>query len=155
MSLNQLHRKDSVQDDGVDPAPANCELLPVGESLQIYNEHAFQYFLAHEQKRSQRARARFLLLLVASDDGNELGAAAPGLFTALAGVLRDTDFVGWYRDRRTIGAVLTQRGDLSAAAIEDVIERVGQRVRDIIRPDVAGVVRIDVSVQPNGDGERG
>jgi hypothetical protein len=101
---------------------------------QAYNEEAFWYFLAIERKRSERSHHPFLLVLV---DLKELPGAdvridqtvAPKLFSGLWLCLRETDFIGWYRQERVAGAVVAevQRG------LQGEVSRVlGQRVSGIL-----------------------
>ena len=92
------------------------ERRPYGVALecrlgQAYNEEAFRYFLEIERKRAARARRPVLLLLL---DLKEQPAAhmdpilAGKLFSGLWLCLRETDVIGWYREDRVAGAVLTQ-----------------------------------------------
>jgi hypothetical protein len=95
---------------------------------QAYNEEAFRYFLEIERKRSEASGRPFLLLLVdlVSQSGFD---AAPGIdhttadrvLSALALSLRETDFVGWYREGRAIGAVLSQHSETTGAGLSDVV----------------------------------
>ncbi len=118
----------------------------VTPTVEAYNETAFRYFLQVEEKRFLRSNRRFLLLLL--DLNDEAGAAevidpslSKKLFTALRPCVRETDFVGWYRQGRVIGVVCTQLDDSLGATVLNVvagrfqkamgdvlIERVGSRV---------------------------
>lgn len=109
-----------------------CALAVDGGPSQAYNEEAFRYLLDVERKRSERSRRRFLLLLV--DLKNQSGidasidaALASRLFAALSPCLRETDFIGWYREGRAIGAVLTQLTETPGTDISQVVsDRVNQ-----------------------------
>jgi len=102
----------------------------------VYNEEAFRYFLQLERKRCNRSQRRFLLRLV--DLKQEMGLSArfdaamdERLFSALCPCLRETDFIGWYRQRRVASAVLTQLEDkpgthVSRLVVERVREALGQ-----------------------------
>jgi hypothetical protein len=99
-----------------------------------YNEETFQYFLDVEQKRSERSSRPFLLLLAHLNDQPEVSArmapdVAAKLFFGLRLCLRDTDFMGWYRQERVVGAVLTQR---SEPAMEDGFWRLRARVTEAL-----------------------
>ncbi|PYR23851.1 MAG: hypothetical protein DMF98_17590 [Acidobacteria bacterium] len=101
-----------------------------GRRSQAYDEEAFRYFLAIERKRSERSGRPFLLLLVDLKEQPGVGArihpaVAGKLFSGLWLQLRDSDFVGWYREERVAGAVLTELGDGPRA---DVSHAFGQRV---------------------------
>jgi hypothetical protein len=83
-----------------------------------------------EQKRAERSSRPFLLLLAQLGDQPDVNArmapdTAARLFAGLRLCLRDTDFVGWYRQERVVGAVLTQRPD---PAMADGVSRLRERV---------------------------
>ena len=121
-----------------------------GRRSQAYDEEAFRYFLAIERKRSER----FVLLLVDLKEQPGVGAridpaVARKLFSGLWLHLRDSDFVGWYREERVAGAVLTELGD---APFREVPRLVGQRVRGVLREslpsDVARRLQVHVYRHP-------
>ena len=103
-----------------------------GRLGQAYNEEAFRYFLASERKRSERSGCSFLLLLVDLKEQEGLSAridsvVASNLFSNLWLCLRETDLVGWYREERVAGAVLTEIGDGRQTEVSPLI---GQRVTE-------------------------
>jgi hypothetical protein len=119
---------------GEDLTQCSCRLAGT-ENGQAYNEEAFRYFLEIERKRSEVSRRPFLLLLVDLKKGRGAGSrmssqVADRLFSQLALCLRDTDFVGWYRDGRVAGAVLTQRQDMAEARVS---KKVANRVKEALR----------------------
>ena len=77
----------------------------------VYNEEAFHYLLSVEYKRFARSQRPFVLALI------EETAVAPEVFAALAHALRETDVIGWYRDGRVVGALLTHLGDPPVAEV--------------------------------------
>jgi len=110
-------------------------LLPlraVEKGVSIYDEQAFGYLLALEQKRSARSAGSFHLLLVSPRDEQPGGAgfapaAAARIVSALSASVRDSDFIGWYREPGTIAAVLTHdprraRPDLSQGVFDRVVD---------------------------------
>jgi len=117
---------------------------------QAYDEDAFLYFLAIERKRSERSGSPFLLLLV--DLKEEAGVSvriapfvASRIFSRLWLCLRESDFVGWYREERVAGAVLTHlaAGPLTEVC-EDVCQRVSTALRENLSPDVARRLQVHV-----------
>jgi hypothetical protein len=91
----------------------------------------FGYFLAIERKRSEVSSRPFLLLLVDLKPDSGAGwqidpHVASELLAMLSRRLRETDFVGWYREDQVIGAVLTQRAEMICT---DVSLRIGQRFK--------------------------
>lgn len=89
-----------------------CGVAVKSRRAHAYNEEAFRYFFALERQRARRTGRPFLLLLV--DLKEHPGARAhleprlvPKLFWGLSRCLRETDIMGWYRERRVAGALLT------------------------------------------------
>ncbi len=120
---------------------------------RAYNQAAFQYFLALEQKRSERAGRVFALLLVDKQAGGATvgfeADAASRLFVALRRSLRDTDLLGWYQEGLVVGAVLTHQAECTATGIERLIEdRLGRTIRESLQRE--GGPRIQVRMfQPS------
>jgi len=116
---------------------ADPDMCPSGVALEdrlghAYNEQAFRYLLAIEQKRSERSGCPFLLLLVDLKEKSGIGVridpmVASKLFSALGLCLRETDVVGWYREERVAGAVLIELGERRPTEVSRLI---GQRVKD-------------------------
>ena len=117
---------------------------------QNYNEEAFRYFLALERKRSERSRRSFLLLLVNMKKQPGMSdrippAVAARIFSGLGLSVREVDFIGWFREERVAGAVLTQgahapEGEASAGIGQRVIETLSESVPS----DVAGRLHVRV-----------
>ncbi len=100
-----------------------------------YDEASFLYFMTVERARAERSNRplRVLLTTVENEPGKPgpMGRAmAARLFAGLRRCLRETDIIGWYRQDRVAGVVLSERADASAGAISGRIE---QRVGDVLR----------------------
>jgi hypothetical protein len=136
----------------------SCGLVRDGGPGQAYNEEAFRYFLKVEHKRSEISGRPFLLLLVELEQlrtKNRIQPALAGkLFSALWLCLRETDFIGWYRDERVAGAVLTQRADIAGTDMSrQVRERVIRVMSEQLPKAVAGRLQVRVyqlSPRPEG-----
>lgn len=120
-----------------------------GRLGQAYNEQAFRYFLQIERGRAARARRPVLLLLLELKKSEEPAlidpALAAKLFDALWSCLRETDVIGWYREDRVAGAVLTHVQGESGPEVLDVIRRrVGQTLCASLSTDVARQFRVRV-----------
>jgi hypothetical protein len=120
-----------------------------GRVGQAYSEETFRYFLRIEQKRLERSRSPFLLLLVSAKTEGRAeepfsAAVSSRLFSALDITVRDTDFTGWYRQGFVAGAVLTQ---LDATGT-DIHRLIVERVRRAIAADLPPAVceRLDVRI---------
>jgi hypothetical protein len=109
-----------------------CGLAKDGR-VDAYNEEAFRYLLRLERRRSERSRRPFLLILVDLQNEPEGDYTPPPgpdrLFASLCRALRESDVVGWYREERIAGAVLTGQGDPSWI---DVAARITGRVTDAL-----------------------
>jgi len=106
----------------------------------ICHEEAFRYLLQAESNRSKRSGHGYHILLVYRTDVHGAVArmdsdVASGVLDALARSLRETDYIGWYREDCIAGGVLTVVGQDS---IGDVHERVQQRLKEILQANVDG-----------------
>jgi hypothetical protein len=121
----------------------SCGVALEGRLGSAYNEEAFRYFLEIERKRSQPSNRSLLLLLVdlktkAGMSGHIDHAVSTKVFAGLSLCLRETDFIGWYREGQAIGAVLTQRAETPST---DASVDLTQRVSDVLRKGLpAGIV---------------
>lgn len=126
----------------------SCGVVLEGRLGQAYNEQAFRYFLAIERKRSERSGRPLLLLLV--DLKEQSGRSvrmdpmvALKLFSGLWLCLRETDFVGWYREERVAGAVLTELREGSRTEVSRLVsQRVSGVLRECLPSDVARRLRV-------------
>jgi hypothetical protein len=105
----------------------------------MYNEKAFQYLLASESKRSERSGYSFNILLIYSTDKQGLIVKmdrdlAHRVVTALFRTLRATDYIGWYREERIVGGVLTVLGQDYAVELS---VRIQQRLMEILRVELS------------------
>jgi hypothetical protein len=113
----------------------SCGAALEGRMGQAYNEEAFRYFLAVERKRAASSRRSFLLLLVSIKKRSGVSGpirpvVATGIFSGLWLGVREVDFIGWFREGRVAGAVLTQGADPIAP---DVARRICQRLTETLR----------------------
>src|SRR5271170_7556140 len=77
---------------------------------EVLNEEAFKKMLAIERKRTERSKEPFLLMLLEAgkDQGSEKGGKAlESIIAVLLASTRETDLIGWYKDRTTVGAIFT------------------------------------------------
>ena len=127
----------------------SCDIAVDTRLGHAYNEEAFRYLLGVQSKRSQRSDRSFLLLLVDLKDqpGTDRRIDPPmarKVFSGLWRALREVDVVGWYREQRIAGAVLTEFGDRPVA---DVTRLITQRVTEVLSQAVpAAASRLQVRV---------
>jgi lipopolysaccharide/colanic/teichoic acid biosynthesis glycosyltransferase len=73
-------------------------------------EEGFRRRIAIERKRTERSREPFLLMLLeagATQNGDGLDKTLDGIVSAMQSSTRETDVVGWYKDRNTVGVIFT------------------------------------------------
>ena len=92
-----------------------------------HDEAAFRFLLANEMKRSEQSGRSFHILLAYFSDGEGAATRMDGevgqtLVPILSAVLRETDYIGWYRDNHVLGGVLTALGDHSEEVVSCRIE---------------------------------
>jgi hypothetical protein len=128
-------------------------LLPEGCG-PVYNEEAFRYFLQIERKRANRSNSRFLLLLVDLQRDEQQSASFDSatsvkLFAAMLPCLRETDFIGWYRQGRVASAVLTQVGDTPGVEVSNLVAcRVREALGQSLPSSVSGRLQVRVYQVP-------
>jgi hypothetical protein len=103
--------------------------------IGAYNQEAFRYLLECESKRSKRSGHFYQIILVywTNARGRDVqmnSYAAKTVMAALSRSLRETDYIGWYRDGRIAGAVLTV---LVQETMAQVVTHLRPRLVDIIR----------------------
>ena len=121
------------------------------ESWEAYGEGAFAYFLSIEQDRSERSGRPFFLVLVdlleehSGVSGPIDPTVAAALLSGLRSCLRGTDFVGWYRQGRVVGAVLTESRSRHGTDVARVVtSRVTQMLSRRVRQQDAQRLRVRV-----------
>ena len=138
--------KKSVAHAAADHCTPGLALAGHGDAL---NELAFHFLLETERKRFERSEQPYALLLI---DLNVDSAGAPRiddalcarLFDGLASALRETDVIGWYRERRIAGALLTHLDD---ASVSNVCNRLSERIVRSLHERLPLAVAARVSVR--------
>jgi hypothetical protein len=120
------------------------------DRLQVYGESAFRYFMDIERERSVRSERPCVLVRVDLKDSNGASAAIPEttserLFLALNQSVRETDFLGWYEEKRVAGAVLTEIAEeQQAEGVRRAVERIRRTFEDTFPVEVSS--RLDIRV---------
>lgn len=118
--------------------------------LRPHSEDGFRYLLDNEFKRSERSGRSFQILLayLTAPNGSleKMGNnVASRLLLALSRSLRETDYIGWYRDGHIVGGVLTAFGDSPTTRIVHQIEqRLAQTLEDVILVDMVSRLRVRI-----------
>ena len=115
-----------------------------------YDEETFLYFMAIERARAERSNhpLRLLFATLESVPGQPTPippASAARLFEGLRMSLRETDVLGWYRQGRVAGAVLSERADRYGSDVSGVIQkRVGEGLRQQLPSRIGRSLRVRV-----------
>src|SRR5258708_25805697 len=91
---------------------------------EVLNEGIFKRMIAVERKRTERSGEPFLLMLL--ETGNLQGLeknekALNNILSALPLSIRDTDIIGWYKNRTTVGVMFTGLTHMDKSSILSVI----------------------------------
>jgi lipopolysaccharide/colanic/teichoic acid biosynthesis glycosyltransferase len=90
--------------------PAVHQLDWVSGTREVLKEETFRRSIAIERKRAERSQKSFLLTLfeVSGNQGSQDNGAVLGkMVSALLTCSRETDVIGWYASRTTIGVIFT------------------------------------------------
>jgi lipopolysaccharide/colanic/teichoic acid biosynthesis glycosyltransferase len=89
---------------------------PATQAHNIYTSEQFAAMLELEQRRTERSRNCFALMLVHFEDGEALNGNLEALVQHVSGailtVVRETDLVGWYDTGRVLGVIFTELGSV-------------------------------------------
>ncbi|HKQ36106.1 MAG TPA: hypothetical protein VJT11_12435 [Nitrospiraceae bacterium] len=113
--------------------------MPNFSQGRVYEEKAFCSLLKSESKRSESS-GHFcqIFLLYRTDVKGRIAQMDPHIATivigALARSLRETDYIGWYRADRVIGAVLTV---LTLESMAHVASHLQKRLAEILQSELS------------------
>jgi hypothetical protein len=114
--------------------------------VEVYQEADFRHFLGIERQRAERRGRSLLLVLVnvgAIGRRRDRDRIETSVFDALAICVRESDFIGWYRQAEAAGAVLVQ-GD--ALPTSEMCREIGRRVSALLEAALPAGAPIDVKV---------
>ena len=116
---------------------------------EIYDEQTFRHFLSVERRRAEQTKRALLLVLVSVRNGSSTPEQMPRrvvrpLLATLARSVREVDFVGWYDEDVTVGAVLTQRGRPSPEVADAITARLATALATQLPSAIAA--RLDIRV---------
>ncbi len=103
----------------------------------ILTEQAFKRMIAVERKRTERSKEPFLLMLVEAGDAQSAsknGRSLDSIMSALAPTTRETDVIGWYKDRAAIGVMFT---GLVASDRGSILTTILNRVSTALRSELS------------------
>jgi len=103
----------------------------------VLSEEAFRRRIAIERKRTERSREPFLLMLLEAgslQNGGKSDRTLDGVVSAMKLTTRETDVVGWYRDRNTVGVMFT---GLVVSDKDSVLSTILARVSQALQQEVS------------------
>ncbi len=120
---------------------------------EVLNEKGFKRMIALERKRSERSQEPFLLMLVdvgSRYDSRDSQHVLETMISVLMDCSRDTDVIGWYRDRETLGVMFT------ALMVNDkhlilttILNRISSMLRDQLTFDQFNQVNLSFHFFPD------
>jgi lipopolysaccharide/colanic/teichoic acid biosynthesis glycosyltransferase len=128
------------------------ECLSTG-AHEVLNEGTFKRMIAVERKRTERSGEPFLLMLLETGNHQSLEKSEKALVNILAVLplsIRETDLIGWYKDRTTVGVMFTGLARKDRSSILSVIlSKVSATLRDQLAPDQFNQVSISFHFFPD------
>lgn len=120
---------------------------------EVLNEGTFKRMIAVERKRTERSGEPFLLMLLGTGNQQSLEKNEKSLVNILSVLplsIRDTDIIGWYKDRTTVGVMFTGLARKDKSSILSVIlNKVSTMLRDQLKPDQFNQVSISFHFFPD------
>src|SRR5215469_11386301 len=128
------------------------EWLSVG-TREVLSEKMFKRMLAVERNRTERSREPFLLMLLEAgkhQTSERAGRALDNILSVLPLSIRETDVIGWYKDRTIAGVIFTGIESSDKNSILSVIlSKVSTALRDRLTPDQFNQVSISFHFFPD------
>jgi len=122
------------------------------------DEENFKRVIAVERKRTERSKAPFVLMLLEVPDQSSEKAvqALERVMAILLTTSRDTDLVGWYRSKSTIGALFTGlvAGDKSAILMT-ILSRASNTLRAELSFEQFSLISISLHYYPDDWDDKG
>ncbi len=139
--------------DSIDEATARSLLSGSTSDRSSFGEEAFRRMLVIERKRTERSGKPFLLMLVGVGNlqcSEKNGKALDSMLSALLSSTRETDVIGWYKDRATIGAMFTGLVvDDKNLVLSTILTRVSNTLRDMLTFEQFNQVNISFHFFPD------
>ena len=122
-------------------------------ACEVLSEENFKRMIAIERKRTERSKEPFLLMLLEADhhQGSEKnGRVLDSVASALLPSTRETDVIGWYKDRTAVGVMYTGLPVKDKNSVLSIIlNRVSATLRDELMADQFNQVTISFHFFPD------
>jgi lipopolysaccharide/colanic/teichoic acid biosynthesis glycosyltransferase len=120
---------------------------------EVLNEGTFKRMIAVERKRTERSGEPFLLMLLEAGNPQSLEKNEKALINILSVLplsIRDTDIIGWYKDRTTVAVMFTGLARKDKSSILSVIlSKVSATLRGQLTSDQFDQVSISFHFFPD------
>jgi len=120
--------------DSIDETTARSLISGSTGERESLSEEAFRRMLVIERKRTERSGKPFLLMLLEAGGRQGSGKNGKALDAILLGLLsstRETDVIGWYQERITVGAMFTGLiVEDKNSLLSTILTRVSDALRD-------------------------
>jgi lipopolysaccharide/colanic/teichoic acid biosynthesis glycosyltransferase len=120
---------------------------------EVLNEGAFKRMIAVERKRTERSREPFLLMLLEAGNHQEsekTGKLLDNILSVLLLSIRETDIIGWYKDRITGGVMFTGlTGNDKNSVLSVILGKVSATLRAQLSSDHLSQVSISFHFFPD------
>jgi lipopolysaccharide/colanic/teichoic acid biosynthesis glycosyltransferase len=140
----------------MDKAPTSSdpllEWLSVGPR-EVLDEETFKRMIAVERKRTERSREPFLLMLLQAgnhQNSEKNGKLLANILSVLLLSIRETDVIGWYKDRTTGGVMFTGlKGNDKNSILSVILGKVSATLRAQLTSDHLSQVSISFHFFPD------
>jgi len=124
-----------------------------GRTREVLSEDTFKRMIAIERKRTERSGEPFLLMLLeigTHQVSEKNGKILDNMLAVLPLSIRDTDLIGWYKDRTTVGVMFTGLGGNEKSSVLSVIlSKVSSTLRAQLTPAQFNQVSISFHFFPD------
>jgi lipopolysaccharide/colanic/teichoic acid biosynthesis glycosyltransferase len=106
-----------------------------------------------EQKRTERSRRAFVLMLLESRKlfkANDPRSSFKQVLTVISAATRETDVKGWYEEGSTIGIIFTELGESGVQSTRDIlIEKIRSEFLTTLGRDLTGKIKFSCFMFPD------
>lgn len=116
------------------------------------DQESFKRVIAIERKRTERSKAPFVLMLleIANQNGEKAVSALESVMSVLLTSSRDTDLVGWYKSKTTIGALFTGLvASDKSTILTTILSRVSSTLRNELTFEQFSLLNISLHYYPD------
>lgn len=116
------------------------------------DQDSFKRVIAIERKRTERSKAPFVLMLleIANQSGEKAVPALESVMSVLLASSRDTDLVGWYKAKTTIGALFTGLvASDKSTILTTILSRVSSTLRNELTFEQFSLLNISLHYYPD------